>query len=576
MAKHTPPRSNPKGLQPDGTFDLTKIWVPTPKQREIESLTSAQRLLKGGIRSGKTAGALMHDIVYGLLRYPKSNMLVLRRTFPELKAGPIEDFREHCPSGDIMVPWNGVLTPFQTYHQTDHVATFFNGSRLVFGHCKNGKEDSVQQYLGTAYPWILVDECSQFSPEAWQLLYSRNTVNPECMPDPSQPCGGCGDPLACGYPCLPVPHITGSTNPFGDYWPWYKAMFVKHEPYEVQEGAKRDSNGRWWDMSDTVPKLVYNPDNYQCIHSTVLDNPHALKKDPHIITRLDGMAPHLRELYLLGYDESGTGQYFQGGFVAERNVVHLKADPDFIQWEEWQPVFGGWDWGLSSSWNALYFFTQAMVKTKVPDKENGGFRYEYRRKVVCFREYVFKDKLAKEVAQIVAASLRYPNGNAAKPAMISFSHEKFARQVEEHSPADVVSQEMINAGLCPVSRGTQNRIGRATLMYQMLAHGQLVILDTCPQIIEAIPNLMADKLVPLDVHKPKTSSKIDDCYDGFSLGLYGYFNPSEKPGILREQEKLDSMDPLSRHFRKWGNTVRKQRQEEAPRHRPLWQDRLEP
>jgi hypothetical protein len=552
---------------PDGRFkvDLTKKWQPTDKQREIETLIASQRVLRGGIRSGKTAGAIMHDVQYGLLRYPKCNMLVVRKTFAELKAGPIEDFREHCPP------------ELYSYHQTDHVATFFNGSRLVFGHCKHGKEEDVQIYLGTAYPYIILDECAQLSPEAWNLLMSRNTVNPECMPDTTQPCGGCGDPQTCGYPCLPVPHITGCTNPFGDYWLWYKSMFVDHEPYEVPEGARKDRNGRYWILTEYAePQLVYNPDDYATIKSTVLDNPHALRKDPGIIDRLNKLPPHMRDLMLLGYDEGGTGQYFQGSFTEESNVIDLKADPEAVIWEPWQPVFGGWDWGLSSSWNALYFFTQAQVKTKVVDKKTGTFSYEYRRKIVCFKEYVVKDKLAREVANIVASTLKYPDGTPVeKVAWIAFSHEKFARSVEEHSPADIVSQELTNVGLCPVTRGTTNRIGRATLMFQKLAHRELVILrHQCPEIIKAIPNLMSDPDLPLDVKKPKSASKIDDCYDGFSLGLYAFVNPTGKPGDMREQEYLDDLDPVARHFRKWGNTIKRQKVGTAPKHRPLWQDRL--
>jgi hypothetical protein len=547
----------------NGNFNITKAWFPTDKQREIEKFSATQRLLVGGIRSGKTAGAIMHDIQHGLLRYPKSNMLVLRRTFPELKSGPIEDFREHCPPESY------------TYHQTNHVATFVNGSRLVFGYCRNGKEEDARQYLGTAYPYVVCDECSQFSQEAWWLLLSRNTINPECEPDSSSPCGGCGNPAKCGYPCLPVPHITGCTNPFGDYWLWYKSMFISHEPFEAPEDCKRDKNGRYWQLnwdgsvSDT---LIYNPSDYQAIHSTVLDNPHALKKDPGIIDRLNKLPGHLRDLYLLGYMDGGSGQYFQGGFT-EDNVVDLKADPDAIVWEPWQPVFGGWDWALGGHWNACYFFTQAQVKVKIADK--GEFRYDYKRKIVCFQEFVTQGKAAREMANWIASTLRYPNGEKiSKVHWIAFSHEKFARQVEEHSPADIVSQEMVAVGLCPVSRGTTNRIGRATLMYQKLLHREVVILKQCDGIISAIPNLMSDPDTPLDVIKPKGASRIDDCYDGFSLGLYGFFNPQDMPREMKLQEKLDSMAPLDRHFEKWRNTIRIQNRQTVSNRRQLWMERL--
>lgn len=555
------PTIRPPYIDEHGNLDITKKWQPTDKQVEAENLTAPQRLSVGGIRSGKTAGAIMDKVVHGLLRYPVSNALVIRKTFNELKSGPIEDFREHTPP------------ELYTYHETNHVATFINGSRMVFGHCKSGKEADVQQYLGTAYPWIVPDECAQLSPDVWELLLSRNTVNPECQADRTQPCGGCGDPMACGYPCMPIPNITGCTNPFGPYWDWYHSIFVLKEPYAAPDGAKRDRNGRFWILEDYAePHLLYNPDNYEYIHSTVLDNPHALKRDPGLIDRLNMLPPAKRDKMLLGYMEGGSGQYFE--CFTDENVINLREDPEAIVWEPWQPVWGGWDWAIGSHWNTVYFFTQAQVKTRILDPlEKGKFTWEYRRKTVCFKEYVTQNKLDREMANLIGSTLRLPNDEPCKVWGIFFSHEKFARQVEAHSPADRLSDELLAQGLPSVSPATRNRVGRASLMYQMLAHGELVILDVCRDIIKAIPNLMRDDKVIDDVMKPKGANKADDCYDGFSYGLYGFFNQKDKPSVMREQERLDDMDLLNRHFAKWGNTVRRQRRAEAPKHRPLWQDR---
>ena len=557
----------PHYLTPDGILDISAAWTPLESQLASENMTARQRLNIGGMRSGKTAGALMDGVTHGLLRYPKSNMLVLRKTFPELKAGPIEDFRKHCPA------------ELYTYHATDHVATFTNGSRLVFGHCKNGKEEDVQQYLGTAYPWIVVDECAQFAPDAWELLLARNAVNPECMPDKLQPCGGCGKPYECGYPCMPKPWMVGCTNPFGPHYDWYYSMFVKKEPYTAPDGARRDLDGYYWiTKPNQEPVLVYNPNNYQYIHSTVLGNRPFLDANPDYIESFNNMSPAKRDKYLLGYMEGSTGQYFE--CFTDENLFNLRSDPTGIIWQPWQPIWGGWDWALGSHWNCCYFFTKALVRVRTIEEraEGKAFSTDYKTKTVCFKEYVTQDKLDREMAHWISTTLKYPNGEPCKPpTAIYFSHEKFNRQVEEHSPADQLTQQLVAHGItCGVTPATRNRIGRASLMYQMIAHRELVILDTCQEVIRAIPNLMRDTDNLDDVFKPQGANKADDCYDGFSLGLYGYFNQQEVPAQVREQKRLDQMDLLNRHFQKWGNTVRRQRLAEAPRHTQTWQRRLKP
>ena len=77
----------------------------------------------GGIRSGKTSGWLMYLVINYCLAWEKCDILVLRRTFKELESGAIADFKAFVPP------------ELYTYNPTSHVATFINGSRVVFGHC---------------------------------------------------------------------------------------------------------------------------------------------------------------------------------------------------------------------------------------------------------------------------------------------------------------------------------------------------------------------------------------------------------------------------------------------------------
>ena len=185
-------------------------WVER-KGEQYLMLKAPQILETGGQRSGKTSSKLIYGIQEYCLRYEGCAILVLRRTIKELDEGVIADLH--------------ALVDNKIFHfnKSDRVATFQNGSRIVFGGCATGAERDIEKYLGTGYPYILVDECGQFSPSIWHRLRLRNIVNPGCRPDQ--------------YGNMPIPCIVGCTNPIGAWWAFYRTVFVKKEPWEKEDGA---------------------------------------------------------------------------------------------------------------------------------------------------------------------------------------------------------------------------------------------------------------------------------------------------------------------------------------------------
>ncbi len=83
--------------------------------------------------------------------------------------------------------------------------------------------------------------------------------------------------------------------------------------------------------------------------------------------------------------------------------------------------------------------------------------------------------------------------------------------------------------------GSNDRIGGWQLMYQMLARGQWLISDTCPQPISAIPSRIHDTKKPGDLLKVG-GDPLDDIMDSARYGLYSWVTVAEKPGrmVLRE------------------------------------------
>ena len=410
--------------------------------------------------------------------------------------------------------------------QVEEEHEFFANGVLVH-NCQNNKERDIEQYLGQAYPAILVDECGQFSPDAWMMLSSRNIVNVSCEADE--------------YGNLPRPAIVGCTNPLGPHYEYYRTLFVTKEPWDKADGARKDNtNGTWWEEINGEWHLIYDPIRYAYQRSTILDNEILQKRDPGLIDRLMAMPKAKRDKILYGLDGVAEGQYFDC-WDETYHKINLRETPDAIIWQEHQPVWVGQDWGMGHA-NTVYFFTKALVKNSVGD--------DYRLKTVCFSEAVVTGgKTMQELVTIINSKCHLPNGTPIKPKAIYFSHEKFSRQMEARSPANEYSRALREVGLPPVTPATRDRVSSASLMYNMLKKGDLVILDNCKEIILAIPSLMRDPDVLDDVLK--VDAKGDDCYDGFRYGLYGHLGARKKPSESVSQDRIKELtktDPLAAHF----------------------------
>jgi hypothetical protein len=492
----------------------------TPKQISEINHPAPYRLSVGGVRSGKTMGALMYGIIAYCLAFKCCDILVLRRTFPDLEAGAISDMRAVVPR------------ELYDWHEAKHIATFkVTGSKVYFGHCKNNQERDIGQYLGRSYPFILVDECVQFSPDAWEIITSRNTINPECQPDAN------GEfPIPCTWAC---------TNPIGTYWPYYRAIFIEKRPYEKEEGVKRDDKGRYWKEVYGKWIQVYDPEDYSAEKSTVYDNPYVLKRDPGIVERLQRLPEARRKKLLEGQLTDEGGQYFDC-WDPDQHVVDLKEDPEAIIWQpEFQPVWGGWDWGMGH-WNTFYAFTKALVRPpgKLYSVEREPDLSDYKLKTVCFAEIVTKQKeYTTMVSMISRIKCPWDRQQTIKPRSIYFSHEKFKRQITFRSPADEISQYLLQNKLCAVTPGTIDRVGSAAYVYQVLKKGELVITSNCTEIIKAVPILQSDPTSLDDVEK--TATKEDDCYDGFRHGVFGELAPGRESKAKREMSRIRTIkDPF--------------------------------
>lgn len=503
----------------DGVLDCAKLWEPTDKNLIIRRSGATNRLRVGGTGSSKSSDAMMEIVTNYLLRFPGCFALILRTTMPELERSNIPNFKAYVPK------------ELYSYNDTKHIATFVNGSKLFFSHMQYFTWKEMEAYQSSSFPAIFLDECGGIPLSVWQFFQARNRVNPECQPDSSG--------------AYPVPNMLGATNPIGAYWAEYNDYFVRKKPDNLPAGTLKDLNGRFW--SPLIPnasprrpedwRLEYDPYDWDYVHSTIMDNPHMLKKDPGIVARLNSMPKELRDKLLDGLLDTTVGQYYDC-FDPNYDVINLRDDPDSIIWQHWQPRWLGWDWGRAH-WNAVFWFTKALVR------KGGG---EYRLKTVCYREYVSRGMDYIEMADIVERMTRIglPGSTDRERAerkgcdyqTAYFSHEKFAKQMESESPAAKLSKYLMDRGLNGVTRGTTDRVGRATLLYHLIKNRDFVILDSCPELIRAIPQCTRDEDNLEDVLKVDT--KGDDCYDGASLGLFGELGTRTKPQEDKDREKVEA------------------------------------
>jgi hypothetical protein len=534
------PRAFSDVVSPDGTLDVRKLWTPTPRNSIIRRSQATNKLRVGGTGSSKSSDALMEVVQRYLMRWDGCHALFLRKNLTELKKSSILDLKEFLPAE--LYHWNA----------TDFVATIHaTGSKLFFGHLQNLSESDLAQYLSAAFPVIVLDECAQLSGEAYQFLQSRNRVNRECKANEKNE--------------FPKPVMLGCTNPVGPFWGFYKDMFIKKKPWNVDADAKRAKDGSWWVPRDGSWLCVYNPSEYDYVHSTILDNPHLMARDPDLVRKLSALPKDKRDKFLYGELDAISGQYFDC-WEPGVHVITREQIAESIIWQPWQPRWLGWDWGRVHHTSAIWM-TLALVK------QPSG---EFRQKVVVYREYVDKGKDYKELANTISAMTRMglpqiTEGQRRKTMSLDaiyFSHEKFALQMDRQSPAMIMSVYLTELGLPAARNGGRDRVGRANLLYDTLKTCGIVVLDSCVETIEAVPQLIRDEKNIEDVLKLET--KADDVYDGLSMGLFGQLGRAETPDEVKLQERLNKIeDPMWRAVQQVKATLDREK-EQIEDCRPEW------
>lgn len=225
-----------------------EIGLPNPRQAEFFR-SRARFIAYGGARGGGKSWAVRKKAMLLALHYSGIRLLILRRSFPELRENHI-------------LPLMKDLKGIATYRDSDKSFTFQNGSRLRFGYC-DGEMD-VLQYQGQEYDIIFIDEATQFT----EMQYITLTA---CIRG------------ANSYP----KRMYLTCNPGGVGHDWVKRLFIDRR-YINEE----------------------NPEDYCFIPAKVYDNTALTESDKGYVSMLKNLPEDLRRAWLDGDWDVFAGQYF--------------------------------------------------------------------------------------------------------------------------------------------------------------------------------------------------------------------------------------------------------------------------
>jgi phage terminase large subunit len=299
---------------------ILNLGIPNKKQDMFLRCTT-KYIGYGGARGGGKSWAIRAKAALLALRYSNLNIIILRRTFPELNENHI------LP---LLVMLNGIAK----YREKDKVFSFGNGSRIKVGYCNSDKD--ILQYQGQSYDVIMIDECTQFKYEWVQfILTTLRTTRDD------------------GFKTRA--YFTG--NPGGVGHNWFKRLFVKGE-YQESE----------------------NREDYTFIPATVDDNLVLMSTDPDYVALLDSLPEKLKQAHRYGNWDIFDGQFFEefrdyADHYKDRKWTHV-IDPFEIP-ETWT-IYRSFDYGYSKPFSVgwwavdydgrLYRFMEMYGCTKTPDE----------------------------------------------------------------------------------------------------------------------------------------------------------------------------------------------------------------
>ncbi len=228
---------------------VIKLKPPTKKQAQFLKM-KAKYNCYGGSRGGGKSFAVREKASLMAFRYPKIEMLIIRKTYAELNGNHIRPLME-------------MLKGAVVYNKQEKTMFFPNGSKIIFGYLDS--ENDIMRYQGQEYDIIFIDEATHICEEHFHKLKA-------CLR------GTNSFPKRMYLTC----------NPGGIGHQWVKRIFV-----------------------DRNFKKGEYPEEYDFIKATVYDNEPLMKAQPDYVKQLEALPEKQRKAWLDGDWDIYEGQYFE-------------------------------------------------------------------------------------------------------------------------------------------------------------------------------------------------------------------------------------------------------------------------
>jgi len=423
-------------------------YKPQPRQKLFHYTTTdpkywADEVLYGGAAGGGKSAAIVGDAFKNACKYPGINILILRRTLPELEGSILLRMLEWYPR-DVC-----------KYKEQKKVWEFINGSRIWLGYCE--QENDVYRYQGKEFEIIYMDEATHFSYTQFKYLKSRNRTSNQKV-------------LQMGF----RPQMKLTTNPGGVGHVWVKKRFIDIGPWEqvhtVQE-TNDDDEPIFKDGQPVTTQRIFIP-------AKLSDNQYI---DADYEAKLLTMDEKLRRQLLDGDWDALEGQFFSE-FNRRIHVIEPFDIPH--DWKRYRAMDEGYNDPFVCLWIAM-------------DREGNAYVY---------REFVKSQLLSHEQAQRVIEltgneRIDYTVGDTSfwnkGKADGKAPYEVF---LEHGIPMIQATKERVN-GWKRIREWLHVFDDTDPVTGETFKNSRLKIFNTCRNLIEALPAMIFDETYPEDIEE---------------------------------------------------------------------------